>query len=95
MPTTSIQMNTHSVPAHIKKTQALVRDIFGESAKIISLQKTDHGFEIEAEVIEESEHMKRIGIPKPVYDKCAYKILLDNNFDLISYTREAKQYGKQ
>ena len=66
MPTTSIQMDTHSVSAHIKKIQALMRDIFGESAKIISLQKTDHGFEIEAEVIEERAHMKRIGIPQPV-----------------------------
>jgi hypothetical protein len=86
-------MNTLGVSAHIKKVQALVSDIFGESAKIITLQKVDTGFEVEAEVIEESEHMKRIGIPKPVYDKCAYKIFLDSNFDLVSYAREAKQYG--
>ena len=75
----------------ITKAVAFLRDILGKEGDIIKADKTDKGWEVEIEVVEQSEYMKRIGIPKPVYDKNVYRVILDQNFDLVSYERKSQK----
>lgn len=51
----------------------------------------DGGWEAEAEVIEKSAHMRKIGVSKPVYDKNFYRIHLDKNLNVISYERKTQK----
>lgn len=69
-----------------------IKKLLGKECKIINLNKTEQGWEIEVEAIEVSEHMKKIGIPKPVYDKNAYKVVLNQNFEIIRYERKESRF---
>lgn len=75
----------------IAKAVAFLRDMLGKEGDIIKADKTDKGWEVEVEVIEQSEYMKRIGIPKPVYDKNVYRVILGQNFELVSYERKSQK----
>lgn len=75
----------------ITKAVAFLRDMLGKEGDIVKADKTDKGWEVEVEVIEQSEYMKRIGIPKPVYDKNVYRVILDQNFELVSYERKSQK----
>lgn len=70
---------------------AFLRDMLGKEGDIIKADKTDKGWIVEVEVIEQSEYMKKIGIPKPVYDKNVYRVILDQNFELVSYERKSQK----
>ncbi|OGF22505.1 hypothetical protein A2Y83_05490 [Candidatus Falkowbacteria bacterium RBG_13_39_14] len=67
--------------------------MLNKEGEVVKATKTDSGWEIEFEVVEQSEYMKKIGIPKPVYDKNLYYVLLDNNFNLLSYERKGQKSG--
>lgn len=75
----------------IVKAVEFIKEILGKEGDIIKAAKTDSGWEVEVEVIEQSEYMKKIGIPKPVYDKNVYCVILDQNFDLVSYERRGQK----
>jgi len=75
----------------IFKAVEFIKETLGKEGDIIKADKTDKGWEVEVEVIEQSEYMKRIGIPKPVYDKNVYRVILDQNFDLVSYERKGQK----
>lgn len=75
----------------ITKAVAFLQDMLGKKGSIVKANKTDKGWEVEVEVIEQSEYMKKIGIPKPVYDKNVYRVLLDRNFEFLSYERRGQK----
>ncbi len=75
----------------IARAVAFLKEILGEEGDIVKATKKDDGWEVEIEVVEQSEYMKRIGISKPVYDKNVYRVLLDRNFDLVSYERKSQK----
>lgn len=56
-----------------------------KQGKLARVRKTEEGgWEVEIEVIEESEYIKALGIPKVVYDKNLYIVGLDENLEVIS-----------
>lgn len=69
-----------------------IKKLIGKECKIINLNKTDQGWEIEVEAIEVSEHMKKIGIPKPVYDKNVYQAVLNQDFEVIRYQKKESKF---
>lgn len=75
----------------IARAVEFIKEILGKEGDIVKADKTDKGWEVEVEVIEQSEYMKRIGIPKPVYDKNVYRVILDQNFGLVSYERKSQK----
>ncbi len=89
MPEEKQQLKTDS--KGIAKAVAFLKEMLGKEGEIIKATKSDTGWEVEIEVVEQSEYMKRIGISKPVYDKNVYRVLLDRNFDLVSYERKSQK----
>lgn len=75
----------------IAKAVSAIKEILNKEGEVIKATKTDSGWEIEFEVVEQSEYMKKIGIPKPVYDKNIYYVILDHNFNLLSYERKGQR----
>jgi hypothetical protein len=75
----------------IAKAVEFIKEMLGKEGSVVKADKTDKGWEVEVEVIEQSEYMKRIGIPKPVYDKNVYRVILDQNFELVSYERKSQK----
>jgi hypothetical protein len=78
----------------IAKAVEFMKEMLGKEGSIVKANKTDQGWEVEIEIIEQSEYMKKIGIPKPVYDKNVYRVILDQDFEMVSYERKAqKSFG--
>lgn len=75
----------------IAKAVEFIKEMLDKEGVVIKANKIDKGWDVEVEVIEQSEYMKRIGIPKPVYDKNVYRVILDPNFDLVSYERKGQK----
>ena len=75
----------------ITRAVAFLKEMLGKEGDIIKATKSDTGWEVEIEVVEQSEYMKKIGISKPVYDKNVYRVLLDRNFELLSYERKGQK----
>lgn len=75
----------------IARAVAFLKEILGKEGDIVKATKSDTGWEVEIEVVEQSEYMKIIGIPKPVYDRNVYRVLLDRNFELVSYERKSQK----
>jgi hypothetical protein len=75
----------------IAKAVEFMKEMLGKEGSVVKANKTDKGWEVEVEVVEQSEYMKRIGIPKPVYDKNVYRVILDQNFELVSYERKGQK----
>jgi len=82
--TDSQKTDSHGIASRATES---IKKLLGKEGKIIKLNKTNQGWEIEIEVIEVSEHMKKIGIPTPVYDKDIYQVILDQDFEVIHYER--------
>ena len=75
----------------IAKAVEFMKEILGKEGSVVKANKTDEGWEVEVEVIEQSEYMKKIGIPKSVYDKNIYRVMLDQNFEMVSYERKSQK----
>lgn len=75
----------------IAEAISIAKELLDKEGKIVKVGKTDGGWEIEIEVVEQSKHMKKIGIPKPVYDKNIYHVVLDRDFNLLSYERQGQK----
>lgn len=75
----------------IAKAVSIIKEILGKEGEIVKAEKTDGGWDVEIEIVEQSEYMKRIGIAKPVYDRNVYRVLLDRNFELVSYERKSQK----
>ena len=76
----------------LAKAMESIKKLLGSEGKILRLNKTKQGWEIEVEVIEASEHMKKIGIPTPVYDKNTYQVILNQDFEVIRYERKELRF---
>ncbi len=63
--------------------------------KIIKTAKTDVGWSAEAEVFEESGFIKSLGLPTRVQDRNVYKVMLDNNLDVMSYEQVDREDGRE
>lgn len=74
----------------IVKAVEFIKEILGKEGDIIKAAKTDRGWEVEVEIIEQSEYMKKI-TAKPVYDRNVYCVILDQNFDIVSYERRGQK----
>mgnify|MGYP001581566677 CR=1 FL=1 len=75
----------------IAKAAAHMKEVLGKEGNMTKAMKRDDGWEMEMEVVEQSEFMKKIGIAKPVYDKNIYRVILDRNFELVSYERRSQK----
>lgn len=75
----------------VNKALEFLRDELRKEGEVIKAAKLNDGsWDIEIEVIEQSEYMKKIG--KRVYDKNIYALKLDKNYNVISYGRKVKKY---
>ena len=76
----------------VNKALEFLRDEFGkEGGEVIKAAKLNDGsWDIEVEVVEQSEFMKKIG--KRVYDKNIYALKLDKSYNVVSYGRKLKKY---
>lgn len=74
----------------VAKAVEFIKEVLGKEGDIIKAAKTEQGWEVEVEVVEQSEYMKKI-TTKPVYDRNVYRVILDQNFNLVSYERRAQK----
>lgn len=82
---------TESKLEGVNKALEFLKDELGKEGEVIKAAKlSDGGWDIEMEVIEQSEYMKKIG--KRVYDKNIYALKLDKNYNVVSYGRKVKKY---
>lgn len=70
-----------------KAVMGFLEGTLGKEGTIVKITKTQGGWEAEVEIIEESEYIKALGIPKKVLDKNLYEVRLDEKLDVISYER--------
>ncbi len=73
------------------KAIEFIKETLGKEGDIVKAVKTEGGWDIEIEVVEQSEYMKKIGILKPVYDRNVYHVILDQNFEMVSYERKGQK----
>lgn len=75
----------------VNKALEFLRDELRKEGEVIKATKlNDGGWDVEIEVIEQSEFMKKLG--KRVYDENIYALKLDKNYNVVSYGRKAKKY---
>lgn len=78
----------------VTKAVAFIKETLGKEGDVVRAVRTSDGsWEVEVEVIEQSEYMKRIGILKPIYDKNFYRVVLDKDFNVSSYERKSQKPG--
>ncbi|MBC8217622.1 MAG: hypothetical protein H8E73_04095 [Planctomycetes bacterium] len=71
-----------AVVAFLKKTLNV------EDVKVIKAAKVDEGWEMEAEVYEESAFIKSIGLASKVQDRNVYGVKLSDSLEVESYERQ-------
>jgi len=59
-----------------------------KEAKVVKATKAGLGWEIEAEVYEESSFMKSLGLATKVQDRNLYVVKLDDGLEVVSYGRK-------
>lgn len=71
-----------------------IKETLGKEGNLVKAVKIpDGGWEVELEVIEQSDFMKKIGIPKPVYDKNIYRVVLTKSSEISHYERKSQRTG--
>lgn len=61
-----------------------------KDAKVIKATKVGDGWEMEAEVYEESSFIKSLGLPTRVQDRNIYAVKLDDKSEVQSYERKGQ-----
>jgi len=59
-----------------------------KDVKVIGATKVDDGWEMEAEVYEESSFIKSLGLPTRVQDRNIYTVKLTDSLEVESYERQ-------
>jgi hypothetical protein len=72
-------------------TEFLKKTLNVKVVKIIKAVKVSEGWEIEAEVYEESSFIKSIGLPTRVQDRNIYAVKLDDSLGVQSYERKSQK----
>jgi hypothetical protein len=74
--------------ARVAGAEFLKRSLDVEDVKVIGITKMDGGWEIEAEVYEESSFIKSLGLSTRVQDRNVYIIKLSDSLEVESYERQ-------
>jgi len=72
-------------------TEFLKKTLNVKVVKIIKAVKVSEGWEIEAEVYEESSFIKSLGLPTRVQDRNIYAVKLDDSSGVQSYERKSQK----
>jgi hypothetical protein len=72
-------------------TEFLKKTLNVKVVKIIKAVKVSEGWEIEAEVYEESSFIKSLGLPTRVQDRNIYAVKLDDSLGVQSYERKSQK----
>lgn len=59
-----------------------------KGVKVIGATRVDDGWEMEAEVFEESSFIKSLGLPTRVHDRNIYTVKLNDALEVKSYERQ-------
>ena len=59
-----------------------------KDVKVIGATKIGDGWDVEAEVYEESSFMKSLGLPSRVQDRNSYTVKLNDGMEVESYERQ-------
>lgn len=72
-------------------TEFLKKTLNVKVVKIIKAVKVSEGWEIEAEVYEESSFIKSLGLPTRIQDRNIYAVKLDDSLGIQSYERKSQK----
>jgi hypothetical protein len=79
---------TNIEEARVAGAEFLKKSLDAEDVKVIGIAKTDAGWEVEAEVYEESSFIKSLGLSTRVQDRNVYVIKLSDSLEVESYERQ-------
>ena len=74
--------------ARVAGAEFLKNSLDVEDVKVIGIAKMDDGWEVEAEVYEESSFIKSLGLSTRVQDRNVYIIKLSDSLEVESYERQ-------
>jgi len=74
--------------ARVAGAEFLKKSLDVEDVKVIGIVKMDNGWEVEAEVYEESSFIKSLGLSTRVQDRNVYVIKLSDSLEVESYERQ-------
>jgi len=74
--------------ARVAGAEFLKKSLDVEDVKVIGIVKMDGGWEVEAEVYEESSFIKSLGLSTRVQDRNVYVIKLSDGLEVVSYERQ-------
>ena len=74
--------------ARVAGAEFLKKSLDVEDVKVIGIVKMDGGWEVEAEVYEESSFIKSLGLSTRVQDRNVYIIKLSDSLEIESYERQ-------
>jgi hypothetical protein len=66
----------------------LQRVLGTDSVRVVSVNKTEDAWEVEAEAFEESSFLKSLGLPSRVRDRNLYRVKLSAVLEVESYERQ-------
>jgi len=85
----NIEKAGEAVSEFLKKTLNV------EDVKVIKAARVGEGWEIEAEVYEESSFIKSLGLPTRVRDRNIYAIKLDDGLGVQCYERKKGEQSQE
>lgn len=68
-------------------SEFLKKSLGVDAAKVVKVTKVSDGWEVEAEVYEDSSFIKSLGLPTRLKDRNTYAVKVDANLDVQSYAR--------
>jgi hypothetical protein len=74
--------------ARVAGAEFLKKSLDVEDVKVIGIARMDDGWEVEAEVYEESSFIKSLGLSTRVQDRNVYIIKLSDSLEVESYERQ-------
>jgi hypothetical protein len=74
--------------ARVAGAEFLKKSLDVEDVKVIGIAKMDGGWEVEAEVYEESSFIKSLGLSTRVQDRNVYIVKLSDSLEVESYERQ-------
>ncbi|MFQ5915301.1 MAG: gas vesicle protein GvpO [Nitrospinota bacterium] len=90
----SIAENGMPIEQARNAVSSFLKNVLKKEGKVIKVEKTDKGWEVEAEIIEVNEFIKSLGISKTVYDQNFYVMKLDGQLEVTSYDRLKERPAK-
>jgi len=74
--------------ARRKAIEFLQKSLGVKDVKIIGATKIGDGWDVEAEVYEESSFLKSLGLPSRIQDRNSYTVKLNDGLEVESYERQ-------